>query len=882
MTNRKRTPTPKSWMLLCVLATWGCDEADDPNNQQQIQVDALVRDMAGDGGAGGMGAAGGEGGMGAAGGEGGVGGVGGAGGMGGEGGEGGTGGIRDLTNCDDICAVYDDCDRTGDLFPGGAAECATRCAEGSDSDRFADYRTCMQITQCADLQDCRIPTPPPPSCPDVCTAIDACAADYRLPTGLAGIETCAAACDDQNLSAVLSECGRPVLNGTCDEPAFANCVLTEVATDCSDECAVRAGCDPEVDPVDCTLACLAAEAPEDPVAARRVQVSQNCARNADSCDALAACDQRAGRPIVGDATIEDLCAANAECGFFAVDTCAEEAPGVLRRLADGAIDCFVDHLTNACGMPPLDCFVPGPQPAAACQEHCLLSDLCGLLPEDQMEFECLENCQAALVSGDPELGAPFISRFECIFAQTCEDLEVCQRAARPDIACRALCQTQIECGADGAVDCLAQCEAAPDTTRVRAERGCTGAADGCENVNLCVTAEAPTCGLFCDPVEACGQGVPGCLTECDNRDYAQPGEFLPLISCLNSTDRCADRQVCLDGDVSRGELCMAWCAASVTCNPQSDERLETCVASCAQDGITGQAGLTVEAASECLLEAGSDAECAVLSACLNGASMRDACPAYCGELDRCGLAEEGCEAECRNIQDNAFFSDAACVLNSRRRNANCETIAECIDVPLPPIPRPCDELCAAQATCDDSIDPFLCGLACDPDAEGLAVRAGCLSIAACEDVALCDAEQPAQPPECVAACNAIAACPGLVGEGADALLIDAQQCRDRCTGGAMLYGVEFGAGLQGCVGEAMCDAEAVTACFAAPSDLCARGAELVAICTDPAMVGYFEQCEALDQAAAETQIACLEEWAVRARASMGDLLVCFEGLTCFQ
>lgn len=873
----------RGWMLLCVLAMCACDDGDGSNNNQQVELDARVRDMAGEGGAGGAGAAGGEGGMGAAGGEGGVGAASGEGGLGGEGGEGGGGGIRDLDGCDDICAVYDDCDRTADIFPGGAAECAARCAEGMASDRFADYRTCMQITRCVDLHDCNIPTPPPPSCEDVCAAIDACPDDFRVPAGLPDVDSCVAACADPTLGAQISECGRPIIDGACDEPAFAQCLLDEVAEECAEECGVRAGCDAELDAVDCTITCLTAEAPDDPVAARRAQVRRNCARNAESCEALTACDARAGARIVGDATIEELCAANAECGFFAAETCVEDATTALRGLADGAIDCLVDHLSNACGMAPLDCFTPRPQPNVACQEHCLLSDLCGLLPEDQMEFECLESCQAALISGDPELGAPFVPYFACINAQTCAELEACQAAIRPGAACRTVCQTQIECSSPGAVDCLDQCEAAPNSTRAQVERACTNAADGCPNVNLCVTPEAPTCSLYCDPVADCGQGTPGCLNDCDNRDFEQPGEFLPLIACLNSTDRCADRQECLDGDVSRGELCMAWCAASVTCNPQSEERLETCVASCAQRGIAGQAGLTVEAASECLLEAGSDAECAVLSACLNQASMRDACPTYCGELDRCGLAEDDCEAECRAINDNGFFNNAACVLNSRRRNANCETIAECVDIPLPPIPRPCDELCAAQATCDDRIDPFLCGLECDPGADGLAVRAGCLSIAPCEDAALCDVEpQPEEPAECVAACDAIAACPGLVGEDEGALLIDVEQCRARCTGGAMLFGAEFGATLQGCVGEAMCDAEAVTACFATPDALCERGAELVAICTDPAMVGYLEQCEALSRDAAEAQIACLEAWGVRAEAAMGDFLICLEGLACFQ
>jgi hypothetical protein len=412
---------------------------------------------------------------------------------------------------------------------------------------------------------------------------------------------------------------------------------------------------------------------------------------------------------------------------------------------------------------------------------------------------------------------------------------------------------------------------------------CTASAAACDGVNLCEAPPSPDCTLYCDPIAECGREVVNCITDCDNRDYANPDEFLPQIACLNSTDRCSDRIACLEGDLARGELCLSYCAAAVRCNPQADQTMEQCVVRCATRGIGGQSGLVLEAASECLIEAGADAECAALDACINAADIDDACPAYCAELNRCGLAEDpaACEAECRGADSADFFADAACVLNGRRREANCQAAAECIGVELPPIDRACAELCAAQAECDDAIDPFLCGLACDPDEEGLAVRAGCASTATCDRLAECDGEIPEIPPACNATCGTIAGCPDLVGEGEDALFADFAHCQARCTGASMIFGENFTASLEGCVNDAMCGAEEIEACFTFEDGaLCELGAQLVAVCIDPDFVGYRAQCEALDRAAREAQIACLQDIADRANA--GDANACFEGILCFQ
>lgn len=878
------------WWALVLVAAWACDDGD-VGNQQVVELDARVRDSGGPGGMGGDGGAGGEVDMGEGGGagEGGVGGVGG--GMGGDGGDGGAGGgIRAIEDCDDVCAVYDECGRTDELFPGGAAECAARCGEAEALDRFVDYLTCMQITRCEALEECRIPEPPPPMCTEICAAAAACEDDFRLPAGFPEVESCDAACADASINSDIVECADFVLDGACDEAGFATCLLDERDDECTAVCAARAACDDALDPIECALTCFATPLPEDPVAARRVRLDRNCARNAASCDELAACAARNERPIVGDATIEEMCAANAECGFLDVETCAEDAAALLQRLADGAIDCFTDHFQNACGTPPYDCFTPAPVPERGCEEHCRVSDLCGLLPEDQLEVDCLENCQGALASMDPLLIDPYLPLFECAFLNSCPDVQACQRLAEPRVACREICQTQLECDADGAEACLDECLEGFNTHRAQAERACSFATEGCDNVNLCVTPPPPDCDLYCGPLDACGAANARCPVECDNAHFADPAGFLPAIACLNGSDRCSDRQRCIDDGPERGQACLAYCTTTVGCNPQAVESMEACVVRCASQGIAGELGMAFEAASPCLLEVGPDGACDDLRACLNDADPDDACPVYCAELDRCLLTEDvaACEAACRETNDPNDITDAACVVNGRRRNANCGVAAECIDAQLPPISLPCAEICDAQARCDDAIDPFLCGQACDPEAEGIAIRAGCAQTAPCDQQMICDEPIDAIPPDCAAACGVIAGCPGLIGEDG-AVFVDFDHCQTRCAGASMVLGENFPARLQGCAGDAMCDADAVRECFTTPENLCELGQEAVTACgldvplipgLPPAVENYEQQCEALrpDQQAA--QVACLQDAADR--AAMGDLFACFEAsITCF-
>ena len=794
------------------------------------------------------------------------------GGIGGEGGNGGAGGgIRMLSTCEDICGVYSECNVEAEFFPGGRAACLTRCAEAERSDRFVDYLTCMQITRCDQLQRCTIPERPLPPCADVCTALASCDPAPRLPAGLPGIADCAGACADATLARVVARCGQAAVDGVCDGPAFDACVLAERGGACGVECRTRAGCDLGVDAATCTLDCLNAQVPEDPVAARRVDQAHACVRNAADCNELAACDARIDRPIVGEHTVEDLCAANATCGFMAAETCPEVAADLLGRLADGAVDCFTDHFTHQCDEPPYGCFTSPPAPVGGCEEHCLVSDLCGLLPDGQTEFECLGACQAALATGDPVAVDPYLPFFECAFLNNCADILACHDRADTDAGCRDLCVEQVACNTPGARECYNSCLEHFVTERSKAERACTRVADGCDHVALCTTPEPPDCAALCGPLDVCGLTDPRCAINCDNAHFAQPAAHLPQVTCVNATARCQGRAACIEGDLGGAELCLSWCKARVTCSDNPDQTLEACALECARGQVTGQRGLVLASASPCLEATGSDGSCAELRACINGADFSGYCPDYCADLARCRLTDDvaACTATCRGgNQGPDDFVGAACTLNARRRGESCEAIARCVGAELPEIPRACRDLCEAQARCDESVDPFLCGVDCDPNTPGLAVQAGCARFAACDQQVRCENPPAAIPRGCAAACGVVAACPGLVGPGG--VFDSFDHCNASCAGATILLGAGFPMSLQQCAEDAACDAAAVTECFTVPEDICEAGLEAVTACGldqspipgfPPLVPDYLAECRALqrmDPAAAAQQVQCLQ------------------------
>lgn len=800
-----------------------------------------------------------------------------------------SGRIRPLPqDCAAVCDIFDDCGRTADLWGGDRAACLAACADGQASARFQSFLVCMQVTRCENLQECRVPPRPLPSCAAVCTAIDACEADFRVPAGLPGDPECAAACASPSLEQRIVSCGVPVVDaagGACDEPAFGRCVLESAAADCLRACDARAECDESLDPIDCALACAREPVPEDPVARRRQQQARACLLSANDCDAVAQCERRELRPIVGEATVADLCAANAACPFFDAEACAEQVEPLLRELADGAVDCFTGHLRDHCGEPPYACFQPAPALENACEEHCHVSHLCGLLPAGQTEFACTEACHAAVRGGDPAAVEPYRRQFACAYADSCAELTACQQQATPAVACAEGCGRLAECGVEGADACPADCEARFDTARVRGELACVQAAADCTGVQLCRTPPPPGfCGEWCAALEGCDLTDARCPQRCDDADFAGPDAFLARVACVTGTARCDVRAACESGEVAPADACLAWCRHQITCADGEATAFEACAIACGGD-VGGAEGLRFEAARGCLAEAGPAAECAALAACVDEAEPATACAAYCTELARCRIDADtpACEAACL-AGGEALAARASCSLTARRRGEGCGAVAACEGFEPEPASPACVTLCGAQHTCDEDEDAFLCERDCTPEPAGTPVRAACAERGGCETLDQCLAADGSIPAACAETCGVIAACDGLVGEGG-ALFEDDDACAATCAGAALVEGADYPPALRECVGQAGCGADAIRACIERPETLCQESWDALVSCNLhelPDFLGggggdrgaYIQRCQQALMANPATRAA--HECRIRAGAAAGgDLIACF-------
>ena len=791
-------------------------------------------------------------------------------------------------SCEDVCDHYANCQRL-DLWPLGRDQCLIACAEAETSPRYNDYIACLQSTTCANLDACVVPTEPRPECPAVCEALGACGADARVPAGLPGFDGCATSCENRVMAQNIVECGAEYVESpeTCDEPTFARCLLTERSQNCVALCDRRAECEPDLDVIDCAIACAQPPASEDPVAQRRERIAQTCARMAETCEELAACGERTGRTIEGDASIDDLCAANEVCGFLSREDCPQVAETLLLALAPGAIDCLTDHFTNRCEEAPFACLEQAPVPNTACSEWCAVGFACGLLPPGQLEIDCLPLCRAALDEGDEAVLADLRPRLACAYGNTCQEIEACVAAGDPAGDCQGTCARRAECEVGDDATCLQQCRERTQTRRGWAEQVCTLAAGECAGVALCDAPEPPDCGRLCDLVGECGVNRSDCIRRCDDAHFARPESYLETLSCVASTTRCDERRACLEGEGEGGVGCLAYCRRAIECGG-SEADYADCVVECAT-GLPGEEGLRYQAAQACLEAAGADAECAVLDDCFENVDLGMFCDGFCEEQSRCLLVEDGaaCADACRAALENAeTIEQMSCVFAAIRRDAGCGAVAECVGAEFEPASEACQSLCATRNACDPAIDAFLCERMCIPEPAGTAIRATCAELGDCDSLPLCLDAPAAIPPACAAACGAVEACEAIVG-GAGALFSDRADCETNCAARTILEGEEFPAKMQQCADENMCDADAFVECldrgpllgcddawaaFTAcnlTGFLMVQGeAEYMMVCQDAFM---------MDPDLTQRQIDCVVEVGQRAN---GDPVVCFEQLGC--
>ena len=143
---------------------------------------------------------------------------------------------------------------------------------------------------------------------------------------------------------------------------------------------------------------------------------------------------------------------------------------------------------------------------------------------------------------------------------------------------------------------------------------------------------------------------------------------------------------------------------------------------------------------------------------------------------------------------------------------------------------------------------------------------------------------------CVAACDSVSMCAGLVGAQPDALFADITACQVECAGRAILLEPDYLMGLNECVDGAMCDAEGVAACLAgAPNVDCGAGWDAIVACNNQPLLqlsgindraSYIRTCEEqfqMNPQQTEMQLACLIDVAAMAN---GDMLQCFGQIAC--
>ena len=345
------------------------------------------------------------------------------------------------------------------------------------------------------------------------------------------------------------------------------------------------------------------------------------------------------------------------------------------------MNCLIDSLNNDCSSDLTSCF--NQTEAAndnACSDYCFVASLCESLPEDQSEFDCVEECQMLVATEDPIAFAPYQSQIACAGQNSCQAFSDCLSGTGTDDACVDLCAQRASCGVEDEMACLSRCNSLYATERSRRERTC-GALLSCESNDLCQIPQAPNCASYCAPVEACGLATADCITQCDNAELYQPESHLPRLTCVNASERCDYVEECLD-DQSNANACLNYCAYLSGCsaNGELGEPSEGCAVSCARGELsTEDANLFLPAAS-CLAALNpNDASCGDVSNCLDNAPSL--CEELCSLVNGCGLPLSGelannCVSACE--AGEVSNSEQLCAMSAAQREEGCGAVAGCL------------------------------------------------------------------------------------------------------------------------------------------------------------------------------------------------------------
>jgi hypothetical protein len=705
---------------------------------------------------------------------------------------------RDIESCEDICGVYEACGRAVELL-GGVDACVSRCREGELNPAFGNYRVCIATTRCAELQNCPVPERPEPMCAEVCASLsDECGILDGL-TAILPEADCETICGDGDQNRLLTRCGRPQLAaGTCDADEMLGCLIAEEYPSCDRVCTRLAGCDESVDALDCSLACIVADAPEDPVAQRRQNQRDTCITNASDCSAVEQCDA-AIRPAVADPeVVAAVCAADEACGFFG-EACADAVGALLPGLAPEAGACLAG--LEDCDAARYPCFVEPSRPAVACEEWCAVGGLCGLLPEGQDANVCLNQCQAAARSDEPNDLLPYGPLFACSFGPTCDAITAClDDQETVDMACEGWCARGAECtevegmgGGEPADAGVAQPDAAmmepdaammepdaammePDAAGMEADAaGMEADAAGMEpdmdagapEPDAAIVEPEPDAAVM-PPVEPEGPFADpmACQASCVDRAGTLRNRASRL--CVDAVDGCDGVLRCIPPAPPRCDLL---CGALAECDLAEADCLEACDDADFEDPAAFLPQLA------CVL---AEARCDARATCLEDDSAGRACLNECRRRTECGAG--GDMVECLQTCAAGFEGDegltfelASECLGGLAADAACADLEMCVAGAEGG--AFCEPTCAERERClilGEGEDAAACQATCADGADDAEVResAACTLRAirrgeGCRAVAECNGfEVPEPTPDCARQCAARDAC------GEDAFLCE--------------------------------------------------------------------------------------------------------------
>ncbi|MEZ4437137.1 MAG: hypothetical protein R3F65_32480 [bacterium] len=610
-------------------------------------------------------------------------------------------GPRDYETCEQVCGRYAECERLGERF-GDYDGCLDDCARLSRGGRPDDWFDCVEFEQCNLLGRCPVPEIEPLTCDEVCALVGECGVDVPVPD-------CAATCAETG--APFQRCGEALYGGRCDSAAFSECVIDEVFPECRALCDAGAACN-LVRPAECLADCLADTLSGDPLGALRArQLAQCTTLAAADCERLDACFFP---PVDGGGGVNPaaFCADYGACGLGEFYTCDE----MVAELGPDGLECAQDLLDQSC--PAFDPFLEfdlidfcafggGVDPRLApCQRLCEAREVCGLLPEGEQRFACVNGC-VGVGGADPDAQERADSALDCGGADRCPDLVACIEASGPAADCAALCGSLAGCGLADA-DCEAACDAQWPRDRHAAYRECVAAAADCAAIAACPLDPGPPCDAFCARRDECGLAAAGCVGRCDDAHYADPAGQNAEVACALTAPVCARLQgphnVQGCGPQSlEGSRCLGYCRATTECAGDA-AGLAPCLEACGE-GLGGDDGLRFLGAADCLDARPLDAACDALVACVPDIDAD--CDALCDRAAACGVTLTECPARCADdpLARLRALRAEVCLAPA----ADCDAVRGCL-VPAPfdptvvPVEPELDQgrWCAAFDGCPDA------------------------------------------------------------------------------------------------------------------------------------------------------------------------------------